>query len=144
MNLRELLAGLGEFLQLGELLPNEQGVCELVFDDQLEVRLHALDDSRVLLEAVLGEPPAEDHLAEDFFKRLLQRNLLHVQEGRESLSLHETSGEVILHRVLFLERLTAAQAAAALEHFLNTLESWSVFEDAPIQPTFPANHIIMP
>ena len=60
MQFQQLLTMLAEWLNLDSLSPNEQGVCELVFDDGLEVDLRELPGSRLLLQSDVSKPPVNE------------------------------------------------------------------------------------
>jgi hypothetical protein len=118
----ELLRALGEELGI-ELVPDEQGIYELLIDDRLPVLFQPTDDEATLvISAGLGEIPPEA-MAEGC-RRLLERNLGSLAATGTGVGLSPESGNVMLMARLALAGLDAAGLAEVLEGFVMLADDW--------------------
>lgn len=121
MELQAILDEFGRSAGLGRVGLNEDGVCRLVFDDELTVDVERVPSrGSFYLHAVVGRlPPGDDP---GLLRDLLAANLFGRHTGGATLALDPGLGEILLHREL-ADGTTDYQAfAAALEGFVNALE----------------------
>jgi hypothetical protein len=118
----DLLRALGEELGI-DLVPDEQGIYELLIDDRLPVLFQPTDDAATLvISAGLGEIPPEA-MAEGC-RRLLERNLGSLASTGTGVGLSPESGNVMLMARLALAGLDAAGLAQVLEGFVLLADDW--------------------
>jgi hypothetical protein len=122
MTTTHFIDALAARLGIGALERQPDGICEVVFDDMLELQLVPLDELHLLLRSRLAAVPEGFEESQTFLRRVLNRNLANLRNQRETVTLEETSREVWIYRLLRTDKTDEPLLFAALEDFLNSLE----------------------
>jgi len=112
--------------------PNEDGVVSLLFDGRHTVVIETAGDAGTMtIYAVVARmpPPGEERSA--LAERLLALNLFGAGTGAASFAVDPLEDEVILNRVLAVDRIDYATFEAALEDFVSRLENAGAALAAP-------------
>jgi len=119
-----LLSELGTLAGLPELKLNEQGCTRLVFDGSLAVNFEWNDSlGQLLVYAPVGRLPAEGK--EPLYRLLLEGNLFGLETAGATLSVDPLENEIVLHRAIEVEGITATAFQALVGAFVDTLENWT-------------------
>ena len=121
MEFKELITSFGEKNGI-EGLSADDGTLSLDIDGMTVEIFHNEEDATIFLCSVVGEPPAEGQ--ERFSALLLQANFLFRGTDGATLSQNPDTKEYALVRVLSLPLLDLDSFSAALEKFVNGVESW--------------------
>jgi len=124
MNIPDALNELGSLLNLPELALNDEGVCRLVFDEDLTLDFESMADGRMLHLSTAITTLDTENQNESFFQTLLHANLLGLATGGAHFSVNEASDEVLLERTLKMDQHDATGFCSAVESFVNHLEGW--------------------
>lgn len=117
----ELAAQLG----LTDLVLDENGSVQLVFDDTLVSFEFDEGAGRLLVYAALGEVPSS--MRERVYGLLLRENLFRGGDGDPVFAVLPESGSVLLQTALSLAGLELARLLAVLEGLLNRADQWTAF-----------------
>ena len=124
MDYQKLLTELGE--QLGgtlDLTPDATGTVSLAVDS-LRVNILGLEEiGQVVLSGDLGEPPPQG--LERLYQAMLEAQHLFQGTGGATFSRNPEDGHLALCHAFAGDLLDGAGLAQKLEHFVNTLETWS-------------------
>ena len=124
MDVDNIVKELGNQLGLDNLALDENNVCRIVFDEKFNVDIEAMPDKKsFFIHAVLCRVPAEHK--EVLFAELLEANLFGKGTGGASFGYDANLGEVLLFRRFETEKTDYPEFEAAVEEFLNYMESWS-------------------
>lgn len=124
MELSELLQSLGKTLLLHDLQLNSQGVCQLIFEDRIEIHIEqAPAEEAAHLYAVLGKIP--DEAKEPLYSRLLEAQLFFREVGDGcAFALDPEAGDILLNKRLVTTHLTEESFQETLSEFVNWVEHW--------------------
>jgi hypothetical protein len=119
----DLLRELGVKTGLGALELDRNGLCQLVFDGDLRVEFEApAGGSSFWLAAAVARLPAS--AGSDFYRELLEANLMGRGTGGAALAVDPDRGEVVLWQRLDADRTDFPLFERELEAFLNSLDVW--------------------
>lgn len=121
MNSPDLVQEIGQRLNLTGLTLKD-GICRLVFDDQLPIDIEDDGSGNLCFHTNLGPAPFAGR--EDLFAALLSAHLFGLETGGAVFGLHPKTHEIFLFRSLPLEALQVDAALAALENFTQQAETW--------------------
>jgi len=125
MTYEELLKGFGEKLGGGvDLKPDTAGAVGLDIDGMPLTILGLEEIGQVVLSGVIGEPPPADRM-ERLYKAMLEANHNFTGTFGATLSINPDDGKVSLCKALPLALTDGDSFFAEVEHFVNTLETWS-------------------
>ena len=131
MNLPDALTELGRLLKLPKLTLNEEGICRVVFDEELTLDFESFAEGRMLHLSSIIAPLDEQNRAETFFETLLHANLLGLATAGGHFSVDEANAEVLFERTLIMEEHDATGFVSAVESFVNHLEGWKQQLESP-------------
>lgn len=123
MNIDDILLELGKQMGLGSLKLDENRVCRLVFDSVLVVDIEATEGDQIVnLYATVCTTPAEGKDA--LYETLLEASLFGLGTGGASFGIDKERGELLLWRVLNMDKTDYQEFVNVLESFVNHLEVW--------------------
>lgn len=123
MPIEELLKELGR--QMGVPLRLDRNrACRLVFEDKWTIDIEAPAETRdtVFLYGVAGRVPPDADAA--FFRTLLEANLFGQETRGATLAIDGARGEVLVQRIVAIDRIDFAGFVAVLEELIRALATW--------------------
>lgn len=121
MNPADLVQEIGQRLNLTGLTLKD-GVCRLVFDEQLLIDIEDDGVGNLCFHTTLG--PAPFNGREDLFAALLSAHLFGLETDGGVFGLHPKTHEIYLFRSLPLDALQVDAAFNVLERFTQQAETW--------------------
>lgn len=121
MNPSDLVQEVGRRLNLTGLTLTD-GVCRLVFDQNLPIDLEDDGEGHLYFQCVLAPLPHADR--EAIFRRLLTAHLFGLETDGASFGLHPQTDELYLFQSLPVEALDVEVALDVLERFTHQASTW--------------------
>ena len=119
---RNLLQEFGHSIGIPDLQVDEEGRCNLLFDDVAVSFEFSQDEESVYLYSYLATAPEVD--LEKFYATLLEANYLFRGTNGATLGVEAMSKRVVLIREERLELMRLAQFESVVGGFVNLAENW--------------------
>ena len=128
MNLPSLFQEFCDFIAIGSIEPDANGVATIVFDAGLNVEFVALSDRQFLVRSKIADVPENQDERNDFYRTHLQHNMLIVRDQFASLALDDDSKILWLFRTVDSRKVDVRTFSKIVEDFVNTVEWWKQIE----------------
>ena len=119
----ELLASLGEATGIDGLMPDDDGVVMLEFDDKVTVLLQPDPERRyITLVSVIGR--LDEVVPGDLLLELLCAHLFGRHTKGATIAVERSMGQIVIQRDERLAGLTQGEFSKVLDDFVSAAEQW--------------------
>jgi len=125
MNVQQLLSDLGDFMGLADLSLDEDGACQLVFDDITNIDFNHDDqgEGSLIMHTVVGTVPPERK--KETCITLLAGNYLGLETNGATLAIEPATSEIVLSTRMSGSHHDADSLSEVLTSFVRTARDWA-------------------
>ena len=128
MQTQVLLGQLAARLEIADLVPDENGECEINFDGSYRVQLVPDGKQRLRLQARVGQLASDPIDRETQLRRQLRRVPARQSlegAGTETLTVDEDADAFVIYKILPADELHVEELCQHVESFVNAAAYWS-------------------